>query len=53
MAWKIVDGQPLRVSVPEVKVALAPQEVVADLVCPTCGKEYKTERGLDNHLTTH
>lgn len=23
------------------------------LACPECGKEYKTERGLDNHLETH
>lgn len=56
MAWKVVDGQPQRVAGPEVKAGLTPPEVtteVDDLVCPHCGKEYKTERGLDNHLTTH
>lgn len=23
------------------------------LACPECGKEYKTQRGLTNHLETH
>lgn len=58
MAWKIVDGRPTKV---EVTVGLSPAEVkpaqieveVSELVCPHCGKEYKTERGLENHLDTH
>lgn len=54
MAWKIVDGQPQRAGVPEVRVALPPVEVVAaDWFCTICGKEYKTERGLLTHLDSH
>ena len=61
MAWKIVDGQPQRTGGPEVRIAvvspgikspsLPPAEI--ELVCPYCGKQYKTERGLNTHLTTH
>jgi hypothetical protein len=50
--WKIRNGLPVQ----EVKTGLTPPEVTIEvdgLVCPYCGKEYKTERGLDNHLTTH
>lgn len=59
MPWKIVDGQPQRTGGPEVSIAVTPPEIKSpgptelDLTCPTCGKEYKTERGLDNHLDTH
>lgn len=60
MPWRIVDGQPQRVRVPEVSTALPPPEITPavspaeiELVCPHCGKEYKTAKGLDNHLDTH
>jgi hypothetical protein len=56
MPWRIENGQPVRIR-PEVKVTVSPQEVTTTIevatdvfVCPECGKEYKTETGLDNHV---
>lgn len=50
MPWIIEDGKPVKIdvgiSVPEVTVTREFDE----LVCPECGKEYKTQTGLDNHL---
>jgi predicted RNA-binding Zn-ribbon protein involved in translation (DUF1610 family) len=55
MGWKIENGRPVRESV---RTTLSPPEVeiktevaVTDFVCPECGREYKTERGLESHLS--
>lgn len=53
MGWKIVDGQPQRARVAEVKIVLPPSEVEILFHCLTCGKSYKTENGRDKHLTSH
>lgn len=60
MPWRIIDGQPVKVTRGEVAVTLPPPEVEVSteievdlFVCPECGKEYRTERGLENHADTH
>ena len=53
MPWVIRNGVP-------VKSGLSPQEVTVaeefdaatELTCPECGREYKTEAGLDRHIST-
>lgn len=57
MPWKLINGQPVRVEVSPQEVTVTKEfdglEVeVTDgvLSCPECGKEYKTEQGLENHL---
>lgn len=53
MPWRIENGYPVRYSVhtapapPEVKQTEEFDEV---LVCPECGRDYKTQAGLDNHI---
>jgi hypothetical protein len=40
----------------EVTVELPPAEIGTEpdgYTCLICGKEYKTERGYENHLETH
>jgi hypothetical protein len=53
--WEALDAPETPISAdPEPDTTQAsnePSEGV--LACPECGKEYKTERGLDNHLETH
>ena len=54
MPYQVVDGSMVRVErtfpgVPEVSVTTE----VEVLLCPVCGKSYRTERGLTNHLETH
>lgn len=46
MPYIIQGGLPVRV---ERVVTVEPTE----LTCPECGKEYKTEKGLENHKATH
>lgn len=48
MAWKIRNGVPVQ----EVTTGLTPPEVTIEvpyLLCPYCGKEYKTIKGLEAH----
>lgn len=50
MPFVVINGQPTwEPDFPEVTVEIE----VSDLTCPECGKEYKTQRGLDNHSDTH
>ena len=52
MPWVVVDGQTVKIgNTPRVEVTR--EIVLDDFTCPECGKEYKTERGFENHLTTH
>ena len=51
MAWKIENGRPVRTGLTPPEVTTRTDAPSADLfVCPECGREYKTETGLDNHL---
>ena len=55
MPYIIQGGKPVRV-VREVTIELSPPEIVTEpdaYTCLECGKVYKTERGLENHLETH
>lgn len=55
MPWILENGKPVRID-----TQLSPQEISVTppdldeglLVCPECGREYKTETGLENHLAT-
>lgn len=55
MPWRIENGKPVRVPA---EVAVTKEfdglavEVTSEgvLVCPECGREYKTETGLENHI---
>lgn len=52
MPWIIENGYPVRQNV---DTRVSPPEVTQSvefdvLVCPECGREYKTQAGLDSHL---
>lgn len=58
MPWIIENGYPVRQNVSarqSVDTRVSPPEVTQSvefdvLVCPECGREYKTQAGLDSHL---
>lgn len=52
MPYIIQGGIPVRVEQTVTIERVTPAEP-PDLACPECGKEYKTERGLENHKATH
>ena len=52
--WKIENGRPVKVTVrntlPPPEVSIETEVTAEGLVCPECGKEYRTERGLAAHI---
>lgn len=59
MPYRFENGKPVHFSVhtgptpPEIPASTEFDEVVPDvLYCPHCGRDYKTQAGLDNHIET-
>ena len=50
MGWKIENGAMVRVGPAPQEITVQP-EITDELVCPECGREYKTESGLTRHIS--